>query len=756
MRVQRERVADVTANNKGFEVWAHLSGKVPVIEFERIDRGEAISKETTLQVRSLLAQVGYAKDIDAALSDAARGLRDLTNFDRVLVYQFDRDGVGEVKAEACGPYLESFLGLRFPAWDIPKQARAIMKRLPLRVIADVNAAPVGLHQLSPDLPPLDISLAASRGVSPIHMEYLSNMGLKGSMTLSIIVKGELWGLMAFHHSKPRIIGPNLRGAAELFIQFFCLQIEQRLDHLRNNARSNVLAHQAKLLENVDVAGNFVRLVEDLSGSLCSLIGADGMAIISDADTAVHGLTPPAEKVRKIADALLEPEVTLTDTDDLKSAGYDCLPVAGVLAMALDEEESNFALFFRKEANLSVTWAGAPKKDIVEDEKGVRLVPRGSFAAYTESVTGKSLPWEQEHLVLAKEIQMALTQANSALFRRLTHKSERQRSIYIAELNHRVRNILSLIRSLSRRTKASSESLETYAKALERRIAALGAAHDLATNQIINGIVINDIFKLEVKPFETPKHKVLRMTGARFVLRADVAPIFALIIHELTTNSVKHGALSVIDGYLDVEIHSVEGGVDVIWQERGGPPAIKPEKNGFGMGLIENAVPYELNGESDIEFRPDGLYARFFLPSEFIEPLNPDLQTNADDFIETDDDLLGVPQNVLILEDHMMLALDLADMLESLGVKATEKCANVPAAEKLLKSYSPDFALLDINIKDVQSFEIADSLMRKNIPFCFSTGYGSNYPIPDRFKGYPLLTKPIDIGLLKTIIEDVRK
>jgi len=621
-RIQRERVTEMIFKGRACEIWAHISGDVPVIEFELTQAENLTQNQSILNVRSLLARLGQDQDIQKALNEAVIGLRHLSGYDRVLAYQFDSNGDGEIKAEARGPKLSPFLGLRFPKWDIPNQARVIMKKLPLRVIEDIDALPINISTDSHITTPLDLSFAASRGVSPIHMQYLRNMGVGGTMTLSIVVRGELWGLFAFHHSSPRNIGPGLRGAAELFAQFFSLQMEQRMSAQLNQTRSNALEYQSVLLNAVDNASDMSDLLDEIAGPLCNLVDADGMALISTETVFFHGSTPALEMIRPISiDLLSDRDTDIVQTNSLLEKGFNVSPTAGAIALILDEKTKNTVLFFRDEASLSVNWAGSPEKEIIEDEDGLRLVPRGSFSVYKDSVKGKSRPWDPENIFASEQARIALTKADSALFRRLSHKTERQRSIYIAELNHRVRNILSLIRSLSRRTQENSYSLEAYAKALEHRITALGAAHDLAANRIANGIPIHELFELEAKPFENKDRSNFLLQGEKFVLRSDTAPIFALIVHELMTNSVKHGALSVPNGQIIVDVNLVDEGVSIVWHESGGPETKVPTRKGFGLGLIEDAVPYELDGRSHIQFNPEGFHAEFWLPMKLLTPMS---------------------------------------------------------------------------------------------------------------------------------------
>jgi len=755
--IQRERVGEWESKGKKVEMWTHFSGDVPILELEIVSSNTLGVTKSIMIVRSLLGHLGQIETLQEYLNDAVFGLRNLSGFDRVLLYRFDQNGDGEIKAEACGPNMEPFLGLRFPKWDIPNQARAIMLKLPLRIISDTTASPVKLMALDETALPLDLTYAASRGTSPIHIQYLENMGVAGTMTLSIIVGGKLWGLFAFHHLKPRLIGADLRGAAELFVQFFSLQIEQRFENIRNKICSNILSYQSELLDASGKVLHVTDLVKGVAKPFCELLGADGLLLLSKEDVYQYGLNPDLETGRAIARGMLaDIEGDIAVSTSLVEDGYAAGPCAGALAFVLDEEELHHLVFFRKEAILAVNWAGAPNKKIVDTESGPRLLPRGSFKAFAESVEGRCLPWEEMDLLAASEIRKALIKADEAMLRRLNYKEERQRSLYIAELNHRVRNILALIRSLSRRAHESAYSLETYAVALEERIAALGVAHDLAANGITSGVGIQELLEAEFKPYTSIKNGQVSISGSDYVLRSDIAPTFALIAHELVTNCVKHGALTSQKGHIDIQITSEvwdeRDGVRLIWTERGGPVTRPPNRVGFGLGLIEKAIPYELDGDSHIEFNPEGFSARFWLSSTLITRVQNSLTHVRQDVTVLPPPQKSMPETVLVLEDSLMVAMDMSEMLKSIGVKDVQTYPSVSQAKRGLASARPNMAILDINLRDTLSFEFAEILDSEGIPFCFASGYSSNYTIPDAFKQKAILTKPVKIEILEDTIK----
>ena len=208
-----------------YDVALHFSNSNIILEAEPASGEHGDASGT---VRSMITRLDQCLDLAAFLREGARQVRALVEFDRVMVYRFDYDGSGEVVAEACKPGIGRFMGLRYPASDIPVQARELYKRNQLRIITDVNAIPIPIVPiLSEKGEPLDLSLSVLRSVSPIHIEYLKNMGVDASMSISIIVEGRLWGLFACHHYAPRCPTFDRRSVSELFAQMFSMRLESR-------------------------------------------------------------------------------------------------------------------------------------------------------------------------------------------------------------------------------------------------------------------------------------------------------------------------------------------------------------------------------------------------------------------------------------------------------------------------------------------------------------------------------------------------
>ncbi|MCP3135736.1 ATP-binding protein [Pyxidicoccus xibeiensis] len=398
----------------------HDSDGLAVLELEPLSDSTA-EEDALAALHRLVSSLSRAHGTPALLQAAADAVRALTGFDRVMVYRFHADWHGEVLAESRGGGVDSFLGLHFPASDIPVQARALYTRNPLRLIADVNARTVPLEP--PALPdtgrPLDLSGAALRSVSEVHLEYLRNMGVGASFSVSLLKDGALWGLIACHHLKPHAVSAARRQACEVLARLLSLQLsaEERGAEAASRARRAEL--QRRLVTQLGEGPALPAALESHGGLLLELTGASGAALLlggaldakgedpehGDAPL-LFGKTPSADEVRALA-AWLTLEAGQGTTFHTERLGALFPPLAGradvaagLLAVRLDPEAPRFVLWFRPEVERTVTWAGNPHKPAQAEPGHARLHPRGSFAAWREEVRGVSAPWTPEDVEAA--------------------------------------------------------------------------------------------------------------------------------------------------------------------------------------------------------------------------------------------------------------------------------------------------------------------------------------------------------------------
>jgi two-component system, chemotaxis family, sensor kinase Cph1 len=383
------------------DVRVHGAGSQVVVEIEELARSEGNRRRDAGQSLARLAQADSIEELADLL---AREVRVLTAFDRVMVYRFDERWNGEVVAESRVESLNPFLGLHYPATDIPAQARRLYRINPIRLIADIHYTPVPLVPTFDPVTgePLDLSHAALRSVSPIHVEYLSNMGVTASMSVSILLDGELWGLVACHHySGPHRPSQEARAAAEVVTQATAHLVGHRQ---RAEAREGTIAVQQLLADlNDRLARDDRSPVESLAEDpvLLELVGATGAALCFDGVVRTRGLTPPLEVLGRIAALTDDPERYVSSTQHLGALDPDLEQyaehAAGVLRIGSVPER--WLLWFRPEERVVVDWGGDPynKQLAATEDPAVRLSPRKSFAKWQEETRGQSAAWRSWEL-----------------------------------------------------------------------------------------------------------------------------------------------------------------------------------------------------------------------------------------------------------------------------------------------------------------------------------------------------------------------
>lgn len=358
--------------------------------------------------------------LDELVRLAARRCQALLGYDRVMVYRFDAEHNGEVIAEAVVPPHVPFIGLNYPASDIPAQARALYLRTRVRGIADVNYVPAPLvPELDPDDGrPVDLSLVALRSVSPVHIEYLRNMGVGATLVASIVVGGKLWGLVSCHHYASRIADSHMRRAAELIGR----ALGDRIATLESVRIERELAAFASLRERlltsfVDAASIDTHLLADCAPELMDVVDADGIALFEGDDVVTCGRTPAPEALRRLRRGLLAPATQraraawsgIVHTDRLAQDFPDLAELAagaaGALLIPFDPTQRSAVLWLRQERVRTVRWGGNPHLAKLPDTPGARLSPRKSFEEWQETVAGTSRPWRAEQLEAAQALRL---------------------------------------------------------------------------------------------------------------------------------------------------------------------------------------------------------------------------------------------------------------------------------------------------------------------------------------------------------------
>lgn len=416
VHVVRESFAGSTS---GVNIFAHRSDGVLILELEVIsNQGDAASAHAYSDVRETIAKLEKTRGVQEFLNLAVGRIRAFTGYDRVLAYKFAEDGSGHVVSEAKREDLEPYLGLHYPATDIPAPARRLFGLSWLRHLPDVDYVPVPLLPESHPLTnrPIDMSFAILRSVSVMYTGYLRNMGVRSTMVMPLMKEGRLWGLIsAMHHSGPRHVPYEVRMAAEFLAHMVSLLMAGKEDaeFYENRIRMSGISDQLveELCREPDLHQSLAS--PNRQPNLLSQLPAQGAAVVSRDKISLMGATPTADEVRQLVNWLAKAGQSIFSTDRLSeiypaAAAYKSV-ASGVLAVRLGSHSNEFLIWFRPEHIEIVNWAGDPKKPVKvsETDGEIRLQPRSSFALWKQSVTGRCDPWRKEEKEVAGNLRQAI-------------------------------------------------------------------------------------------------------------------------------------------------------------------------------------------------------------------------------------------------------------------------------------------------------------------------------------------------------------
>lgn len=750
--------ARLPGTETGFDISLHNNNDRCIIEFEPCADAGVGAYQAMDMTRSLVHRIGQEDTVDSIARSGARLVRVMLGYDRVMIYRFLHNGAGRVISESKSPSLGSFLGQHFPASDIPAQARRLYLNNTIRMISDACYAPIPLlPALTQGEAPVDMSFAQLRSVSPIHCEYLRNMGVSASLSISIVVDGNLWGLISCHHDTPKVTPVALRHSAELFGQFFSLQIALAERRAALQAATSARARLDSMVSGFSSGERVASSLKEYLPDFVSLVEADGAALWLNGEWTEFGGTLDKEDALTLMQIAGEerPRAVWTTPEIAPHLPVKPRTVAGALAIPLSITLGDYLMLFRREEAHNIEWAGEPGKPLVSSVSGDRLTPRGSFETWREEVKGRSAPWADTHLSVADSIGTFLRDVilrQNEISSEERARTEQRRRILNAELNHRVKNIIALVKSIALQTGASAVSVEDYSRTLEGRLRALAYAHDQSLDASTGGSLAR------LMEAETSLHRQGtapdRVTSAGPQLRLDERSfsVLALVIHEMMTNAAKYGALSVPDGKLAISWQcAADGTCQLRWQESGGPSVRRPSRLGFGTRLIRSSVEYDLRGRAELTYAPSGLEAVFVIPAAHV---TPDAEGDAKEEtpVAPPGELTGL--SVLVVEDQSLIALDTEDILLRLGAREVRLAATVEDALQEIETAAPDVAVLDFNLGTTTSERVADGLLARKIPFVFTTGYSDRAMISLHLRNIPIARKPVNDAAIAMLIHQV--
>ena len=392
------------------DVSVHRLGEHRFLEFEAASVEHGAQAPIYSLARHFLPQSQRARSLDDLLTIAVRELKRLTGFGRCMAYRFDAEGHGEVLAEAMDDGYDSYAGHRFPASDIPPQARALYLLNTIRLIPDSDYTPVPLLSLDPALAStaIDLSQAGLRSVSPVHLEYMRNMGTRASMSVSIVVRGALWGLVSCHDHGTRFLSFPTRAACEHLGRLLSVQVEAMLERVEVERRHELRELTLNLIsQRADLDASLLGLVNE-PVALMRLARASGVAVVLNDVCRANGEVPPSHQILELAEWIRQRGGESFHCDQLAvewpAAAAWAGVGAGVLAISISQVHRHLILWFRSSVVQTITWAGRPYKETRVDG---RIQPRSSFASWTEELRGSSLPWASAERAAVLELRQSL-------------------------------------------------------------------------------------------------------------------------------------------------------------------------------------------------------------------------------------------------------------------------------------------------------------------------------------------------------------
>jgi two-component system, chemotaxis family, sensor kinase Cph1 len=417
----------VHGKSKVFEGVVHRADGVIVIELELcatlaredLPMGErqAVSFFDFYKfVKTPIDRIQNTQTLAELADQTVTAIRALTGFDRVMLYRLDEDGSGNVIAEDKIDGIGSFLGLHYPASDIPKQAKELYRLNLLRIIPNISYEPVLLEPtLNPVTgKPLDLSLSVLRSVSPMHTEYLGNMGVQASMSISILRDRQLWGLIACHHHTARQLSYETRTICELLGQVISSEIGSKADAEDVNYKMQLQTAQARFVNTISNCQTLRDGFTQNPGDLLELVGATGVVFCERAQVACFGNTPPETEIAELL-AWIDLQIgedaiysTNTLVDDYRPFVPYKDVASGLLALRISRIQRTYLLWFRPEVIQTIDWGGEPNKPIsVTADRQLRMTPRKSFELWKQTVQLQSLPWQACEIEAALELRIKI-------------------------------------------------------------------------------------------------------------------------------------------------------------------------------------------------------------------------------------------------------------------------------------------------------------------------------------------------------------
>ncbi|GLS44484.1 histidine kinase dimerization/phosphoacceptor domain -containing protein [Methylobacterium brachythecii] len=634
-RLLRQTIALAGRPDERFYAVAHVQGGRVIVELERApERPDDFGSASPLDLELAVVRLRAAGTLDEAARIAASELRLLTGFESVLVYRFDEEWNGEAIAEDMVPdWDRPLIGLRFPSSDIPAQARALYHKAKSRFVIDRDCVPVPLVAgKAAGNGPIDLTFAQNRTLSPIHLEYQRNLGVNGSMSISILVEGRLWGLMIGHHRQQHYVAPETRAASTVLTDAFAMRVQEIEAHAQWAEQQSHLDIEGRLVRSLAQSDDFVQALTVGSTTLLDLFEAGGAGIVSEDHISLIGACPSEREVLALAAWLKEtlpsgqPSYT---TDALGSAhpraGAYAQTASGLLAAFVDAQRMHLLLWFRPEVPSAVTWGGDPRKPVIAGSGSVAVLPRRSFERWVEERRGVSAPFLHWQVSLAEQLAQAVEGVVLRQRRKIEELTQllvdkerllAQKDLLTREIDHRVKNSLQIVSAflhMQRRQITDPEARQAFAET-SGRVMSVARVHDSlyqagSVEEVDLGQTIENLCN-DLTGLAGNQHSVELTAEPGLMVPYQKAVSLSLIATELVTNAFKYGGSEDRGAQVNVSVSGVANGVTLkVCDDGVGLPEgwdTRAKGTGLGMKLVR-AMLEQIDARIEVENVPGACF-----------------------------------------------------------------------------------------------------------------------------------------------------
>lgn len=787
-------------SGKPWECLFHSSGDLLIVECEPSERDEP---ETALDFyrrsQDALTRLQRGVRVEEICRIAAREVRELTGFDRVMVYRFHSDHSGEVIAEAKHANLDSYLGLRYPAADIPSQARRLYELSTLRLIARVDYEPSPVEPTENPLTgePLDMSHAVLRSVSPIHREYLRNMGVGASMSISLLdERRKLWGLIACHHNDAKFLSHEIRRTCDFLGQALAWQVSAREREAVAQRIAESSNLRADLLKQVSTADELTEALTREPDGLLAIVNSSAAIVVQGDRAQFIGCDETAAELLDGIRCAIDESGTFFSDDLHASLGAEpeTLPWSGAGAIALDSAHRDLVVWLRPEYRHQVRWGHENAKHSSTRPK--RLSPPGSFATWEETVRGRAEPWEPWQMEAARLFRGALIES---LARRAEYleklnaelrEASEMKDVFLATVSHELRNPMNAIVGwvhLLQSDRLPEERRRYGLKTLERNASVQQQLIDdlLDVSRIISGKMslklkpcdLGDIVDAAIETVSSAASaKSITVSSRIDSSAADIngdPDRLQQIVWNLLANAVKFTPKG---GQVRVSVERQESSSLIIVADNG--EGIEPDlldtifdrfhqgqrkpgsRGGLGLGLSLVSGLTELHGGTVRAFSEGpgtGSQFEVVLPRASIRlPADHPDRPSFEPELGEGPTLEGL--SVLCVDDDVDSTELMAEILGAAGAEV-ETANNGADALAILERVRVDVLISDIGMPDMDGYELIQRIRRgavegaERVPAAALTAYGQSR---DRTRAFAAgfqthLAKPVDGIELRTII-----